>query len=78
MFFHDGSLREITRKNLASSWRLIAPKKVLERECREEIPRKKRTSFDIMKTERPCKKGRKRGFIRTEAANEAMERLYHI
>jgi hypothetical protein len=75
LFLHDGAMREITRKNLSDSQRFIAPKKVIERNDRVLIVRKKPTAFDDAMTERPNRKMRKRGFIRTEIANEAMQRF---
>jgi hypothetical protein len=78
LFFHDGAIRQITRKNMAESWRLIAPQKVIERDEREEIPRRERTAFDDAMPGRPYKKMNQRGFTKTHNSNEAMERFIHI
>jgi hypothetical protein len=78
LFLHDGAMREITRENLSDSWRLIAPRKVIERDDRELIVRKEPTAFDDAMPRRPHKKVSKKGFIRTVNANEAMERFIRI
>jgi hypothetical protein len=78
LFFHDGAIRQITRKNMAESWGLIAPQRVIECDDREKITPRKRTAFDDAMQKRPYKKMNKRGFSRTQIANEAIERFIHI
>jgi predicted DNA-binding transcriptional regulator len=78
LFFHDGAIREITRKDTPYIWQTVAPKKVIERDDREIIPVKKRTIFEEAMNEQPRKKYRNWGFPRTMQANEAMYRFIHI
>ncbi|NDV63982.1 hypothetical protein D0T60_01795 [Bacteroides sp. 224] len=78
LFLHDGAMREITRNNLAESCKFYAPIKPIERDDRVRIVRKKPTSFDDGMPERPHKKVSKKGFLRTEMANESMQRMIRI
>jgi hypothetical protein len=73
LFFHNGKMREVTFQNIKETFRWIAPK-TIERDDRVLIARKKRTMFDECKLD-VRKKYRNKGFIRTEIANESMERF---
>ena len=78
LFFHDGSMREVTAKNLNDTLRMIMPKRKIELDDRRPVPKRVVTSFDIMQTERPAKKLQKRGFRATEIAYTSMYRFTNI
>jgi hypothetical protein len=78
LFFHDGAICQITRKNMCKSWGLIAPQRIIEREIKEKFARRKTGAFEDAMPERPYKKMNQRGFTKTHNSNEAMERFIHI
>lgn len=78
LFLHDGAIREVSRDNMTETWRLIAPKRVIERDDREEIVPRKKTAFDHAMPARPHKKMSKRGFSRTQMANDSQERISRL
>lgn len=74
LFFHGRNYREITRDNWKETQQMIYPAKVLY-DDRIPVPERERTAFDDAMPERLYRKTSKQGFLRTQTAHEAMDRL---